>query len=340
MFTRYALCNSSMKQIRPVVFSYAQCAFSTNNNDNLINTYKHDSTILTILNQKTTRYLTRFKIPKLQAQALQSHREKHGLYKSLPDVLEVEGMTETILEEFIDATLSEKQYQRKEKFRNSVLIPKMSSISKEKISTVLGIYVGLNIVSWTQLGIKENVLEWNYENLLSLGEIKNFNTLHLLQMAQQINNKLPRSDVYVVDEINFDYRIAKTIRHLKPFLHKQQLKAMILASLQSRNAVAETENELTRKFYLTQHEKVAQMYGLRIGNEITASSKIIEKLLHERNDVNGEKKNSISVYISQNIMNNYKSQMDYVKDQMNWSLLTALTFLQLTVHEKFYYEFT
>lgn len=100
-----------------------------------------------------------------------------------------------------------------------------------------------------------------------------------------------------------------------------------------------TISSLTKNVYLLKHEKLVKLFNLYVGNEVVSSSSIINKLLYEKDSINNEDKNPIGVYITKHIMHRYNNQMNYIKDQMNWSLLIALTFLQLGVLQKYDYDF-
>ncbi|KAK2576299.1 hypothetical protein KPH14_005664 [Odynerus spinipes] len=310
---------------------------SSDSKDKLIPTFERSSYVLKIFNNRIN-YLSKYNISASQINALQLHREKNGPYNSLQDVLRVEGMDEHSLNKFLHLVISDKQYKKQQRFKKSIITPSIDSTGLETVSTILGIYIGTNIVTWTLLELGENVLEWNYESFADIPDNKN--TLNLLHMAWELNSKLPESDIYVVDNTNYDPRIARSILSMKAFLQKQQLQAMILALLGNRNLYLDTgNNEVASNIYLTHHEKIAALFGIRIGNEITSSKVAVNKLLYERDGIYSKEKNPVGVYAPKNILNIYQNLEEYVKDQMNWSLLTALTFLQLGVLGKYDYDF-
>ncbi|KAL2715463.1 hypothetical protein V1478_015161 [Vespula squamosa] len=350
MLRQYISCNLSVKQIRSILYPYNRLMYSNRKNKNKIDyNCAHNNYILRILNDRRIDYCKRYEIPESHASQLHLYREQYGSYKSLKDILNIKDMTKEILDAFIRSILNDKQYKNLQTFRRSIIFPS-ADIPREQISTILGIYVGTNIISWTLLESKENILEWKYENFLEIP--KSDYTFELFNLACKLMCKIPKADVYVMDETNFNYTLLKSVKQVQIFLQREKLKAMILAFLSQKNLLQGTftnvfilkleNNEissLTKNVYLLKYEKVVKLFNLHIGNEVMSSGRVINKLLYKEDCINNKEKHPVGVYIQKDIMNSYNNQINYIKDQMNWSLLIALTFLQLGVLEKYGYEF-
>ncbi|XP_035737018.1 transcription elongation factor, mitochondrial-like isoform X2 [Vespa mandarinia] len=339
MFRQYTNCNLSVKQIRFVLYPYSRLMHSNRRNKNeLHDNYPYNNYILKILNDETIDYFKRYRIPQSLAIKLHLYREKYGSYKSLKDILEVQDMTKELLNIFIQSIINDKQFKIMHNFKKSIILP-LADIPQDQISTILGIHVGTNIISWTLLESEENVLDWNYENFLQIP--KNDDTFGLFNLAWKLKFKIPKADVYVMDELNFNYNLSKSIKHTRIFLQKEKLKAMILAFLSEKNLSKENNetSSLPENVYLLKHEKLVKLFDLYIGNEIISSKNVINRLLCEKDCINNKEKDPVGVYIQKDIMHRYNNQVDYIKDQMNWSLLIGLTFLQLGVLGKYDYDF-
>ncbi|XP_043673847.1 transcription elongation factor, mitochondrial-like isoform X2 [Vespula pensylvanica] len=344
MVRQYTSSNLFVKQIRSVLYPYSRLMYSNRRNKKELDyNCAHNNYILKILNDKRIDYFKRYKIPESHANKLHLHREQYGSYKSLEDILEIQDMTKEILDAFIHSIINDKQYKNLQSFRRSIIFPS-ADIPREQISTVLGIYVGTNIISWTLLESKENILEWKYENFLEVP--KSDYTFELFNLAWKLMLKIPTADAYVMDETNFNCTLLKSVKQVKVFLQREKLKAMILAFLSQKNLLQGTsmtnDNEissLTKNIYLLKYEKVVKLFNLHIGYEVMSSGRVINKLLYEEDCTNDEEKHPVGVYIQKDIMHSYNNEINYIKDQMNWSLLIALTFLQLGVLEKYGYEF-
>nr|KAF7419718.1 hypothetical protein H0235_010015 [Vespula pensylvanica] len=317
MVRQYTSSNLFVKQIRSVLYPYSRLMYSNRRNKKELDyNCAHNNYILKILNDKRIDYFKRYKIPESHANKLHLHREQYGSYKSLEDILEIQDMTKEILDAFIHSIINDKQYKNLQSFRRSIIFPS-ADIPREQISTVLGIYVGTNIISWTLLESKENILEWKYENFLEVP--KSDYTFELFNLAWKLMLKIPTADAYVMDETNFNCTLLKSVKQVKVFLQREKLKAMILAFLSQKNLLQGT--------------------SMTNGYEVMSSGRVINKLLYEEDCTNDEEKHPVGVYIQKDIMHSYNNEINYIKDQMNWSLLIALTFLQLGVLEKYGYEF-
>ncbi|KAI4480184.1 hypothetical protein M0804_010545 [Polistes exclamans] len=312
MLTKYTVYNLFVKQIQSIIYTYRKQMYSNSTSNELNYTSDHDNYILKILNNKKVDYFKRYEISQFHAYELHKYRNKNGIYKSLKDLFKIEGMTKEILDKFILSIINNKELEKDTKLKKSIVSSSIRNISQQQISTILGIYIEPNIISWTLLETKEKVLEWNYENCSQ--NTKHESTSQLLKLACTLNDKIPKADIYVVNDTNFNFHMVKSIGQIQRFLRKEQLKAMILA-------------------FLTQKTLSLQ------GREITSTATVIERLLCKTDGTNIKTKNPISVYIQQEIMQTYNKQIDSIKDQMNWSLLIALTFLQLGVLHKHDYNF-
>lgn len=340
MLTKYTVYNLSAKQIQSVIYTYRKQMYSKSTSDELHYTSDHVNYILKILNNKKVDHFKRYKISQFHANELHKYRDKNGIYKSLKDLFKIEGMTKETLDKFILSIINCKQFEKDKKLKKSIVSSSIRNISQKQISTILGIYIEANIISWTLLETKENVLEWNYENCSQ--NTKHESTSQLLKLACTLNDKIPKADIYVVNDTNFNFHMVKSMGQIQRFLRKEQLKAMILAFLTEKNLSLRENNEVlsdANNIYLLKCEDIAKLFDIYIGREITSTATVIERLLCKTDGTNIKTKNPISVYIQQKIMQTYNKQIDSIKDQMNWSLLIALTFLQLGVLQKHDYNF-
>lgn len=86
-------------------------------------------------------------------------------------------------------------------------------------------------------------------------------------------------------------------------------------------------------FILRQHV-LRKVYGLIIGNEAISTQYMIQKLLQESNGLMESKERLPSVLLNAELREIYNTQSPIYQEQMGWSLLIALAFLELVVHER------
>ncbi|KAI4504670.1 hypothetical protein M0802_000220 [Mischocyttarus mexicanus] len=337
MLRHHTVYNLSVKQIQSAIYPYRGQMYSSSKSNNELNyNSDHSDHILKILNNQKIDFFKRYEIPQFHAIELHKYREKYGAYKSLKDILKIEGMTKEISDKFILSIINYKQFTKDKKMKRYAVLSSLKNIPVKQISTIVGIYIENNIISWTLLETKENVLEWNYENLLE--NKKKENTSGLLELSCTLKDKIPTADIYVLNDTNFNFQVTKSVSHFQHFVRKEQLRAMILALLTQKNLSLQVNGEVLSNFnniHLLKCENIAKFFKIYVGKEITSTAKIIKRLLCKTDGINKKIKHPISVYIQHEIMTTYNKQIDTVKDQMNWSLLIALTFLQLGVLEKY-----
>lgn len=329
MLRRCTMCNLFKQQIQSgLSFTTRYMCFS-NNEQNL---FECDQKILEVLNNNNQDLVLKYNIPKSVNNALKLYREKHGPFTSLNNLLQVEGVDKSILNQVLYSFVKNEKYKIKEKYKTSTFIPAIKNFKYQTNSTILSIYVATNIVTWTLLEISENVLEWNYESYSDVPN--NSNSVHLMELAQNVNSKLPQCDIYIIDETSYDQYLSKSVKNTLAYIKKQQLKGILLGILLKQNSFAEDDKPMA-KVYFAQHNRIATLFDLRIGPEVISTQLLIDELLHTNNKT---EKNPIGLYIPNEIMDIYKSEKVYIRDQMNWSLLTALVFLQFGLLKKYNYS--
>lgn len=77
-----------------------------------------------------------------------------------------------------------------------------------------------------------------------------------------------------------------------------------------------------------------KIYGLVIGNENIATKYVMDKLLQESNKLKETKERLPSVLVNAELKNMYNAENPIYQEQISWSLLIALAFLELVVHQR------
>lgn len=84
--------------------------------------------------------------------------------------------------------------------------------------------------------------------------------------------------------------------------------------------------------YILKSRSTAQFFKLRIGNETIAAKYILEKILN-KTDESDENLKQIQISINNEIKQKYIKKIAEEKEQIGWSLLTALTFIHLVKNQ-------
>ncbi|KAL6425177.1 hypothetical protein ACFW04_009438 [Cataglyphis niger] len=287
--------------------------------------------ILQIINSKGTEDLLQYSITKKRAQSLEDHRTNNGPYNSLEDLLQVKGINNKCLFKFYKSIISNKKKSPRKITQGLILTPK--TFNQKDVNTVLGIYIGSNMISWSLLNRDCEVLQWSYE---SFPQNKLKENIHsLLQLTLPIAAKLPKADRYVLQDIvnNIGYHKER------PFYHTYVQESVIIATILSYLATSNSKFNSTAEFvmnnvFILRQRVLPKIYGLAVGNETIATKYMMEKLLQENDRLMETKERLPSVLIKTELRNMYNAQSPVYQEQVSWSLLIALAFLELVVHQR------
>jgi len=91
---------------------------------------------------------------------------------------------------------------------------------------------------------------------------------------------------------------------------------------------------ITNNIFILRKRILPKIYGLVIGNENIATKYMMDKLLQESDGLKKTKERLPSVLINTELKNMYNAQTPIYQEQISWSLLIALAFLELVVHQR------
>lgn len=86
--------------------------------------------------------------------------------------------------------------------------------------------------------------------------------------------------------------------------------------------------------FILRQRVLPKIYGLVVGNETIATKYMMDKLLQESDRLMETKERLPSVLIKTELRNMYNAQSSVYQEQISWSLLIALAFLELVVHQR------
>ncbi|XP_032665582.1 uncharacterized protein LOC116841588 isoform X2 [Odontomachus brunneus] len=286
--------------------------------------------ILNIINYQDKEDLLQYSITKKCAQNLALHRANNGQYDSLEELLQVNGMNDKNLYKFYKSIVSGKKKKTPRKvISDLVLTSKVTTNDQKDVDTVLGIYIGQDVISWSLLNRDCEVLQWNYKRFERNRARENIHSL--LQTTLPIAANLPKADRYIMQEFGGDglqkNRATQTI-HMEQTVRN----AIILSHLAVLNSEFDTAEFVRNNIFILRKNILRKVYQLTVGNETISTQYVLQKLMVEH-----EKPLGVSlptVCIKPELQNMYNAQSSINKEQLSWSLLIALGYVGLIVHER------
>jgi len=89
---------------------------------------------------------------------------------------------------------------------------------------------------------------------------------------------------------------------------------------------------VTNNIFILRQHVLRKIYGLIIDNEAISTQYMVQKLLQESDEL--IKTKEPKVLIGTELRNMYNAQSPVYQEQIGWSLLIALAFIELIVHKR------
>ncbi|XP_018318070.1 transcription elongation factor, mitochondrial [Mycetomoellerius zeteki] len=287
--------------------------------------------ILQVINNKTADDLLQYSITKKHAQKLESYRENNGLFKSLDD-LPVWSMNNKWIYNFYKSIIYGKERKiPKKNMSNLVVTPQSTRNNHKNVNTVLGIYVGHDIISWSLLNRNCEVLQWSYKSFPRKEKKEKIHSL--LQTTLPIAKKLPKADRYIMQEINGDTGHIKNSQCYQNFIQQSIIGTIILTHLTmvDDSTFNDTTEFVANNICILRQHVLRKIYGLVVDNETISTQYMLQKLLQESDEL--IKTKEPKVLIETELRNMYNIQNSVCQEQIGWPLLIALAFVELYIKE-------
>lgn len=301
-------------------------------------TEEEKAKVLKTLNQSNPDQLSKFNVSQNRIKNLELWKTKKGPFKSLNEVLEVEGLGEKVLEKICENIISEnitsKIYKNltSKKIRN-ILSPSFDTIPIKEVKEAVGIYLGPTGISWAKLSCNDNkLLNWNYESFTELP--KKLLPFETFDLAVKIVNKLPDCNLYIFETIPNISPQGQT-QSVPSYIHQIELNSMLLTLLNVRNNLKEDCNtissKLPNKVYYLRSKIPARLFQTLVGNERVSSRKIISELLESNSETFSLPCTPITV--EHQLINIYDSQSPASQELLGQALLLIVAFMDLCVYK-------
>ncbi|XP_011630409.1 transcription elongation factor, mitochondrial-like isoform X1 [Pogonomyrmex barbatus] len=285
--------------------------------------------ILEVINNRNTKDLLQYSISEKRAQNLELHRANNGPFTSLEDLLQVKNMNKKCTYNFYKSIiLGKKRIGPKKSMSGLVITPKNIVNDQKDVNTALGIYVGYDMISWSLLNRDCQVLQWSFKCFPQKESKENIHSI--LQTTIPIARKLPKADRYIMQEASIGHiQNRKSYQH---FAQQSLMSAIILSYLtmqdnQCNDIVKFVENNI----FILRQSVLRKVYGLTLDKETISTQYMLQKLLQESELV---KTNEPKVLIGRELKDMYNAQNSVYQEQIGWSLLISLVFIELFVHKR------
>lgn len=281
-------------------------------------------------------------------------KEKYGEFKTIDQLLELDGFGVKVLENFCNSIINKEDTKRKEEKLRSKSVahfttPKLNAPTIANMRSCVSLHVGINTITWTKFDIRENsptqVSDWN---IYDLGADK-LSLFESIKHVIKVNGLIPQADIYVLEN-------QQSSSSLKPGsaaivninVQKSQLISMICLILANRpiqnieslpsikvEIIEKKQNDLQNLIFLRQYLS-SRLFRTYIGSErVSTASTIIQ--IFEAEDkssstqANPKLKVESGLSIPFNLRNRYNTFNDIQREILGQSLLIGLTFLRLCV---------
>ncbi|XP_012539252.1 transcription elongation factor, mitochondrial isoform X2 [Monomorium pharaonis] len=265
--------------------------------------------ILQVINSQTTKDLLQYSITKKRAEILELYRANNGPFESLHDLLKVKNMNNKYVYNFYKSILcGKKRATPKKIIRGLVVTPQNTKSNLKDINTVLGIHIGYGMISWSLLNRDCEVLLWNCK---SLQWQKKENIHSLLQTVIPVARKLPKADLYIMQEIGGDVGRIQNRQFYQNFVQQSIIGAIILSYLTMSNSkFNDTTGFVTNNIFILRQHVLRKIYGLTIDNETISSQYMLQKLLQESDKPIKTKESQVLIRTELKDMYNAQSSID------------------------------
>jgi hypothetical protein len=207
--------------------------------------------ILDIINQSNRDELQCLNIAQNKVKSLENYKKKNGPFKSLNELLEVDGLSVKLLEKLCKQIITNgspeqvKQLNNENKKIKQILGPQLPA--NHAISSAVGVHLAPTGISWAKVLQKENQLEsWGYKDFVNLPK-KMFPT-DTFKLATDILYQLPVGDAYIFEGTSsMSLQGQKQPTVVASYTQQLELSSMLLALINtsSRHNIINQNNKKT-----------------------------------------------------------------------------------------------
>lgn len=304
--------------------------------------------ILNIINEPNSQ-LSRFKVSQFRIKNIETWKNKKGPFRSLGEILEVEGLGEKLLQKLCEDIVNEKTTDLSSvnisngkigRFKHLVT-PVIGGNIINNLSSGVGVHLSPTGISWAKLNREENrLVNWNFEVFTSLP--KKMSLDETFAQSIDIIKKIPPGDVYIFEtNPSLSPQSQTQFSAVSAYTQQLELNAMLLtllntsvthnATLQNPKDDASQKQIENRVFYLKSRIP-ARLFNTLVGQEKVSAITIIEELL-KNGDGPGSSLPTTPVTVEQRLKISFNSQPPAKKELLGQALMLIISFMDLCVYK-------
>lgn len=300
--------------------------------------------ILDILNKSNTDQLSRFDVSQGRIRSLDSWRNKKGPFKSLADVLEVDGLGVKVLERLCESIVTnDKQtvvnikVSNNSKNRRQFLMPQLSNEQTSILSSAVGLHLGPAGISWTKLCRYGNQLDsWGFYDISSFP--KKMLPTDTFQLAMTILSKIPTGEVYIFESSpNISPQSSQQATTLTTYNQQMELTSMLLALINTspKHSAFQPDDveHYTNSVHHLRANLSARLFRTLMGSERVSSTTIITNLLENARNNTKCTLPCTPIRMEEHMQEQYYSQTPVFRELLGQALLVIITFMDLCVYK-------
>lgn len=292
----------------------------------------------------------RFNVSKARALKLIAWRSKHGPFKNVEDILELDGFGEIVLEKFCTSIVKYRNVEE-DKIEQSKEIssrkysqycqPSLDETFRIQLKSCLGINITMDRISWAKITKKDSngPMTFNEWDDYEFGDKR----LHLSDLAinvKKICDKLPVADAYVLETpIAAQPALpGKNVIQLNINVQRSQIIGMLGLGLLYKRQETLNPEDLSQHVFFLKNFLPARLFRTKIGSErVSTENTVLELLRYQYNleDRNSkiEQKNSFvsQVNASLDVREVFEQSDEFRRDHLGQAFLIAMTFMKLCV---------
>ncbi|XP_071486400.1 transcription elongation factor, mitochondrial-like [Diadema antillarum] len=256
------------------------------------------------------------------AEGIVLHREKHGLFEKLDDILLIPGIGRRTLDN-LRKDLSRGVQQRTTRIETQGT--NHLSLTRERLQNlqdITAIDVGLKHVAWSHMDRQRWVHQWRFQPIEGISPGK-WDPLNYLRLVSSLIDEMPHTDLYVLEHKSFTSLNKGTFQTM---LFIRCLETMFYTSLNSNIH----ESGEVRAISLPQNA-VGKHFGLLVGSQRKSGQNLVRTLLSEGT----ERRNAwFPVRIMYENALTFEESSKYEREHLANCLLRAIAFYDIYVDSK------
>lgn len=287
-------------------------------------------------------------------------RERNGEFKSIENLLEIEGFGIKILEKFCDSIIQtdikqsvdddganqESMLNQKMVKKDSFVSPALLEIVRNKISSIVSFHIDLNFFAWSKISYLPNeqmvagkfyVEEWYCHEIQHFE--KKLNLSNMTHLLVQLIDHIPHADAYVIESMPMVNTAQGGAAQIVVNIQKAQFYAMVCALMSARKSLniadKDSKNVLFDNVYFLRSFLPSRFYKYLIGNEKVATEQVVDLIFEYNESVKHvqEMPKLESIDITKDLKSYFRSSKPVEKEYLGNSLLVGLTFMKLCVQK-------